>query len=177
MFHMKMELVDIIELGKNISRALLVCETWEISHCDIRPENIMLSERGLGNWKLRDYAVGDFGNNDPDVPPICYNMARPVYWAPEHRGGPKADIYALGIVMYELLNQQSMQLIEKKSYIENLPAPKRGSDELIQIVLKACAYRPEDCSFTAPNGPLTAMAGSLPTTFFGVYISAASVMP
>lgn len=103
----------------------------------------MLSERGLGNWKLRDYAVGDFGNNDPDVPPICYNMARPVYWAPEYRGGPKADIYALGIVMYELLNQQSMHFMGM-SYIENLPAPKRGSEELKQIVLKACAYRPED---------------------------------
>ena len=134
---------DIIELGKDISRALLVCETWEISHCGIKPENIMLSERGLGNWKLRDYAVGDFGNNDPDVPPICYNMARPVYWAPEYRGGPKADIYALGIVMYELLNQQSMHFMGM-SYIENLPAPKRGSEELKQIVLKACAYRPED---------------------------------
>ena len=135
---------DIIELGKDISRALLVCETREISHCDIRPENIMLSKRGLGNWKLRDYAVGDFGDNDPDGPHVCYNMARPVYWAPIHGGEQKADIYALGIVMYELLNQQSMQLIEKKSYIENLPAPKRGSDELKQIVLKACAYRPED---------------------------------
>ena len=135
---------DIIELGKDISRALLVCETWEISHCDIRPENIMLSKRGLGNWKLRDYTVGDFGDNNPDVPPICYNMARPVYWAPIHGGGQKADIYALGIVMYELLNQQSMQFIEKKSYIENLPAPKRGSEELKQIVLKACAYKPED---------------------------------
>ena len=134
---------DIIELGKDISRALLVCETWEISHHDIRPENIMLSERGLGTWKLRDYVVGDFGDNDPDVPPICYNMARPVYWAPEHRGGPKADIYALGIVMYELLNQQSMQFMGMR-YMENLPAPKRGSEELKQIVLKACAYRPED---------------------------------
>ena len=134
---------DIVELGKDISRALLVCETWEISHHDIRPENIMLSERGLGTWKLRDYVVGDFGDNDPDVPPICYNMARPVYWAPEHRGGPKADIYALGIVMYELLNQQSMQFMGMR-YMENLPAPKRGSEELKQIVLKACAYRPED---------------------------------
>ena len=34
-----------------------------------------------------------------------------------------------------------------------------------------------DPSFTAPNGPLTAMAGNLPSVPFGVYISAASVMP
>ena len=130
---------EIIELGKDISRALLVCETWEISHCGIRPENIMLSEVGLGNWKLRDYTVGDFGND----PYICVNMERPVYWAPESNFGQAADIYALGIVMYELLNQQSMRFMGM-SYMENLPAPKRGSEELKQIVLKACAYKPED---------------------------------
>ena len=130
---------DIIELGKDISRALLVCETWEISHCGIRPENIMLSEVGLGNWKLRDYTVGDFGND----PYICVNMERPVYWAPESNFGQAADIYALGIVMYELLNQQSMRFMGM-SYMENLPAPKRGSEELKRIVLKACAYKPED---------------------------------
>ena len=49
---------DIIELGKDISRALLVCETWEISHCGIRPENIVRSQSG--DWKLRDYTVGVF---------------------------------------------------------------------------------------------------------------------
>jgi hypothetical protein len=38
------------------------------------------------------------------------------------------------------------------------------------------AYSPEDCSFTAPKGPLTAMAESFPAAFFGVYISAASVI-
>ena len=39
------------------------------------------------------------------------------------------------------------------------------------------AYSPLDCSFTAPKGPLTAMAGSLPCALFGLYRSAASVMP
>ena len=127
---------DIIELGKDISRALLVCETWEISHCGIRPENIVRSQSG--DWKLRDYTVGVFYD-----PLICYNMAGSVYWSPEHGCGKKADIYALGIVMYELLNQQSMHFMGM-SYMENLPAPKRGSEELKQIVLKACAYKPED---------------------------------
>ena len=128
---------DIIELGKDISRALLVCETWEISHCGIRPENIVRSQSG--DWKLRDYTVGVFYD-----PLICYNMGVSVYQSPEDRGGQKAAIYALGVVMYELLNQQSMRQLIGKRCMENLPVPKRGSEELKQIVLKACAYRPED---------------------------------
>ena len=128
---------DIIELGKDISRALLVCETWEISHCGIEPENIVRSQSG--DWKLRDYTVGVFYD-----PLICYNMGVSVYWSPEHGGGQKAAIYALGVVMYELLNQQSMRQFIGKRCTENLPAPKRGSEELKQIVLKACAYKPED---------------------------------
>ena len=128
---------EIIELGKDISRALLVCETWEISHCGIEPENIVRSQSGV--WKLRDYTVGVFYD-----PLICYNMGVSVYWSPEHGGGQKAAIYALGVVMYELLNQQSMRQLIGKRCTENLPAPKRGSEELKQIVLKACAYKPED---------------------------------
>ena len=40
-----------------------------------------------------------------------------------------------------------------------------------------CAYSPEHCSFTAPKGPHTAMAGNLPSAPLGTYMSAASVMP
>ena len=39
------------------------------------------------------------------------------------------------------------------------------------------AYRPEDCSLTAPKGPETARAGRRPETFLGRYRSAATVMP
>ena len=40
-----------------------------------------------------------------------------------------------------------------------------------------CAYSPEHYSLTAPNGPLTAIAGYFPNAFFGLYKSAASVIP
>ena len=130
----QLSIQEIIKLGKDISSALILCEKWEISHYGIQPKNIVRSQSG--DWKLRDYTVGDFGHD----PLICVRMERPVYWAPESNFGQAADIYALGIVMYELLNQELMQFME----IKNLPAPKRGSEELKQIVLKACAYKPED---------------------------------
>ena len=40
------------------------------------------------------------------------------------------------------------------------------------------AYKPEDCSFTAPNGPDTANAATfLSPRFLGIYTSAAIVIP
>ena len=45
------------------------------------------------------------------------------------------------------------------------------------ITLAADLYNPEHCSLTAPNGPLTAIAGYFPDAFFGLYKSAASVIP
>ena len=39
------------------------------------------------------------------------------------------------------------------------------------------AYRPAHCSFTAPKGPHTAMAGSLSEASRGLYRSAARGMP
>ena len=45
---------EIIKLGKDISRALILCESKHIVHRDIKPVNIMVSQFG-------DYKLGDFG--------------------------------------------------------------------------------------------------------------------
>ena len=55
-----------------------------------------------------------------------------------------------------------------------------GSNAIVKKPLSAivCAYRPDDCSFTAPNGPLTAIAGNFfSLTSFGSYKSATNVIP
>ena len=56
---------------------------------------------------------------------------------------------------------------------------KEGSNAIVKYPFSAivCAYNPEHCSLIAPNGPLTAIAGYFPDTFFGLYRSAASVIP
>ena len=54
-----------------------------------------------------------------------------------------------------------------------------GSNAIVRKPLSAivCAYNPLHCSFTAPNGPHTAIAGRMPLLSLGTYMSAASVMP
>ena len=69
---------------------------------------------------------------------------------------------------------------EKSSVLMSGEATQRGVPPLSPVydgskatvrkprAASSCAYRPEHCSFTAPNGPLTATAASFPAAFFGL---------
>ncbi len=148
---------EIIRLGKDISHALVLCESKNIIHRDIKPANIMVSQ--FGNYKLGDFGVSKIMDHET----YATAMGTPDYQAPEvvhmERYGQAADIYSLGITLYWLLNNRKMPFIGadeqqtpilkdeamKKRYRgEVLPAPKNGSRKLKEIVLKACAYRPGD---------------------------------
>ena len=138
---------EIVKLGKDISRALILCESKNIIHRDIKPVNIMVSQ--FGDFKLGDFGVSKIMDHETFATP----MGTPEYQAPEvvhmERYGQAADIYSLGITLYWLLNNRRMPFIDankkldpmvneaakRKRYEGNkLPAPKNGSDELKKIV-------------------------------------------
>ena len=153
---------EVIKLGKDICKALILCESRNIIHRDIKPDNIMIS-------KFNDYKLGDFGVSKVMSHTTGATMTGTEgYMAPEvlhiEEYGKEVDIYSLGIVMYWLLNNRRMPFIgadEKVTLVnanqaamrryhgEKIPAPKNGSDELKKIVLKACEYKPKDRYLTA----------------------------
>ena len=153
---------EVIKLGKDICKALILCESRNIIHRDIKPDNIMISKFG-------DYKLGDFGVSKIMSHTTGATMTGTEgYMAPEvlhiEKYGKEVDIYSLGIVMYWLLNNRRMPFIgadEKVTLVnanqaamrryqgEKIPAPKNGSDELKKIVLKACEYKPKDRYLTA----------------------------
>ena len=153
---------EVIKLGKDICKALILCESRDIIHRDIKPDNIMISNFG-------DYKLGDFGVSKVMSHTTGATMTGTEgYIAPEvlhmEKYGKEVDIYSLGIVMYWLLNNRRMPFIgadEKVTLVnanqaairryqgEKIPAPKNGSDELKKIVLKACEYKPKDRYLTA----------------------------
>ena len=153
---------DVIRLGKDLCTALTVCRNKNIVHRDIKPENIFINEQG-------DYVLGDFG--------VARNMERLSggmtrigtfnYMAPELFNNTMrktdidtaalVDIYSLGLVMYQLMNQGWLPFIENISAMtpqsrqealnrrmrgEALPPPCLASKRLAQIILKACAFDP-----------------------------------
>lgn len=149
---------QVIKLGKDLCRALSLCEKNNILHRDIKPQNIFVSPNA-------DYKLGDFG-----IAKIAENTSSGTkagtfkFMAPEIYNnmpyGSKSDLYSLGLVMYWLLNEKCAPFMplppakktasdenlarQKRFAGEPLPLPANGSKELKAIVCKACAFRPED---------------------------------
>lgn len=148
---------EIVSVGKDICRALMLCESIHIIHRDIKPDNIMVSKFG-------DYKLGDFGiARTMDHTTAATMIGTERYMAPEvirgEKYGPEVDIYSLGLVLYWMLNNRKIPFIDADTLPDNdelaaaqakrvrgdpLPPPAFGNEVLKRIVLKACAFRPED---------------------------------
>jgi len=73
----------------------------------------------------------------------------PTYKAPEilseYDYNETTDIYALGMVLYLLLNEQRIPLeLMNRSFKTELPKPCRAGEELTKIVFRAISYRSKD---------------------------------
>ena len=144
---------ETVKLGIHICKALELCESRKILHRDIKPGNILVS--GYGEYKLSDFGIArsmeghtfsrGVGTDDFMAPEVFGMFGKYEY-------DSRADIYSLGITLYYLLNQNMFPFedIDSQSHFlrrrsgEVLPPPRNTPDWLVKVVLKACAYKPED---------------------------------
>jgi serine/threonine protein kinase len=96
-------LTRIIEVIKSVCSALHYAHTLGMVHCDIKPSNILVKHNG-------EILVADFGISrmTDSSTMTMIGAGTPDYMAPEqilgHMPAPQTDIYALGIVLYEILS-------------------------------------------------------------------------
>ena len=165
-------ILEISRLGRDICTALMHCEKKGIIHRDIKPENLFVDEFG-------HYKAGDFGTSKRmDTVHAARTMTgigTISYMAPEIFQGRSynntADIYSLGLVLYQLLNNGRMpflptedsytaQDVDSANYqrLHGMPVPgltgRTVGGEMIDsrldaVVCKACAVDPEDRYQTA----------------------------
>ena len=125
-FYFVMEFVDGVNLrqmlrAKSVEPAVAlklvmqICEVLQyahdhgVVHRDIKPENILVNRAGL--VKVLDFGLSKVVWKEPESPLLTRShqvMGTPHYMAPEQWEKPltvdhRADIYALGVVFYELL--------------------------------------------------------------------------
>ena len=159
---------DIIKLGEDICTALDFCNGKSIIHRDIKPENIFVSEHG--DFKIGDFGVarelektsgalsirGTHNYMAPEVVVKNYDLTTNI--RSEQRYDSTVDIYSLGLVLYKLMNNNRLPFIDpyapfikhheitealdRRFSGEPIPAPVATNKALVEVVLKACTFKP-----------------------------------
>lgn len=106
---------EVLQVLAQVCSALEQAHRLGVVHRDLKPENIFMVEDpdGAIRTKLLDFGIARV-TNPHSVPgagkktTIPRAMGTPGYWSPEQQTSPgdvdhRADIYALGIIAYELL--------------------------------------------------------------------------
>jgi len=126
-----------------VCEALQYAHEHGIVHRDIKPENLLLDK--VGRVKIADFGIAKMigAVTDDGGESLSQPFGTPTYAAPEQQNDPRhvdhrADIYSLGVVLYELLTGEL-----PKDKLE--PPSKRVQIDvrLDEIVLRALETKPE----------------------------------
>jgi len=152
---------EAIQLVSEIASALEAAHTQGLVHRDVKPENILLDESGRA--LLTDFGIARSVSHAQQgrgetIGSTGLPVGTPEYMAPEQlRNDPvdqRADIYALGAVLYETLTGQPPHEADTPYEVATLAltapliSPAVHSPQvwpaLEHVVLRALARRPED---------------------------------
>lgn len=145
--------IEAVRIMMQIVSAIAAAHQNRIIHRDIKPQNILIDREG--NVKITDFGIA-VALSDTSLTQTNTLLGSVHYLSPEQaRGGMatiQTDIYALGIVLYELLtgrvpfDGESAVSIALKHFQEPLPPVMNPSvmipQSLENIVLKATAKDP-----------------------------------
>ncbi|MGJ8633694.1 MAG: serine/threonine protein kinase, partial [Luteolibacter sp.] len=130
----KMDSAQALSIVPPICEALQYAHDKGIVHRDIKPENLLIDREG--RVKIADFGIASLVGDTNE------KSGTPPYMAPEQGSHEdvdhRADIYALGVVLYEMLTG------ERPATPLNLPSQKVQLDIRIDdIVLRAINKEPE----------------------------------
>lgn len=99
--------VEAAALLERLARAVQAAHERGVLHRDLKPANILLTRDGVP--KIADFGLARRLEGDPRRTRTGLVLGTPAYMAPEQLGGPKpagppADIYALGVILYEAVS-------------------------------------------------------------------------
>jgi serine/threonine protein kinase len=128
----------LLKIGINICEALEVCKKNKIIHKDIKPDNIFFADDFGGYYKLGDFGISKFLNNNEFLRTTTVEGTEN-YIAPEIWGNKyydyRADQYSLAAVLNELFVTYKCE--EK---IKNVDLLNRYKN----MISKATSYKPEE---------------------------------
>lgn len=148
--------LEVAHLARHVAEALDYAHGKGVIHCDVKPANIFMV--GRKQPKLLDFGIARVTLEESARGPSGPLAGSPYYLAPEQlRGEPvdrRCDVYALGVVMYELLTGarpyqgHDLDAIAHAVLTQDQPQAHTGRREvppgLSAIVARAMARAPID---------------------------------
>jgi eukaryotic-like serine/threonine-protein kinase len=138
-----------IGLVINICRALDHIHSHGVVHRDLKPENIMVDEHD--NIKIIDFGISaNSGARRITFAKLTDTMGTPDYISPEQvkggRGDARSDVYAVGVMLYEMLTGQvpftgSNPFAIMNDRLLNNPIPPRELNPELSPQLQEVLYR------------------------------------
>ena len=149
-----------VRIVRGVARGLSAAHAAGVVHRDVKPENVFLVHEPDGSEvvKVLDFGaawiVGETSPGGRRITSRAAVVGTPEYMAPEQldgaEGHPCADVYALGVVLFELLvgkvpfsgsTWQELAHVKSTSSLPNVP---HVSSALAALVRRALAPSPSD---------------------------------
>ena len=138
-----------VQLAVRILSALEYIHSRGVAHRDLKPENVMVDEND--NIKLIDFGIAAHAKSRRlTFAKLSQTMGTPDYISPEQvkgkRGDARSDLYALGVMLYEMVTGRvpftgdNAFLIMNDRLLNN-PLPPREIDPSITPQLQEIIYR------------------------------------
>ena len=174
---------DTVRILSEVARALAYAHRRGIVHRDIKPDNILLAE---GEAQVTDFGIAkaiSASASEATLTSIGLALGTPAYMAPEQAAADptadhRVDLYALGVVAYEMLAGQPpfsgrtpQQLIAAHATEEPVPIDRRRPTVpsplavlIARLLAKHAADRPQtaDEVLTALQAATTPVSPTLP---------------
>ncbi|WP_431922359.1 protein kinase domain-containing protein [Micromonospora wenchangensis] len=149
---------EAVTIGAEVTSALATAHARGVVHRDVTPGNVMLTATGV---KVVDFGISALVGESEKGPDGTL-LGTPAYLAPERldngQVSPATDVYAVGLLLYRMLTGRlpwqastTTQMLRAHMYHDPEPMPPvRGlPDEVVELVGRCLAKRPEDRPATA----------------------------
>lgn len=141
--------LEVVTIGRQMCAALDMCHRAGVLHRDIKPDNILVSDKGV--YKLSDFGSArvNYAKKNTTV------VGTPYYMPPEVAEygvyDARSDIYSLGETLYVMLNNGKHPFaesgvnggIKRRLSGEPLPYIPGKSEDIVDVLRRATAKNPQ----------------------------------